>query len=346
MKRNSPTGRTHRSAWVMVSVFAVAFSVAPAVAVAANTYFTNSAIAVVAERSKNGAPGGQCMAFVRETLRTVSGSRIRTSAYTYGYQGTFKAKGGTLVKDPNSAIKGDIIQVTPSGTTDAWKGPEHLPLHTAIVRQNLKRGNFAVIDSNYRFDEKVLRHEFNPYSMARKYGGGIVKIWRLGSVPAKPKPKPKAKPKAKSTPVATPGHGDSTGFYEPGPAGWHLSNSLAPGSSDYIFARGSAGSVPVVGDWDGDGRDSTGFYEPGPSGWHLSNSLAPGSSDYIFARGEPNSIPVVGDWDGDGKDSTGAYYPWDQSWHLSNSLAPGSSDYIFARGSAGSVPVVGDWDGK
>jgi surface antigen len=159
------------------------------------------------------------------------------------------------------------------------------------------------------------------------------------------KPKPKPKPPPKSSGPAPAGKGDSTGYYEPGPHGWHLSNALAPGSSNYIFARGSDGSIPVVGDWNGDGKDSTGFYEPGPRGWHLRDELNPGSSEYIFARGEPNSIPLVGDWDGDGRDSTGAYFPWDSSFHLRNELNPGPSEYIFARGEPNSIPVVGDWDG-
>jgi len=180
----------------------------------------------------------------------------------------------------------------------------------------------------------------------RKVSKALFSYIHIKDIKPKAKPKPKATPKPKSTPTQAPsGFGDSTGFYEPGPAGWHLSNALAPGSSDYIFARGQAGAIPVVGDWDGDGRDSTGFYDPGPAGWHLSNALAPGSSDYIFARGKAGVIPVVGDWDGDGRDSTGFYEPEPAGWHLSNSLAPGSSDYIFSRGAANSIPVVGDWDG-
>jgi len=326
---------------------AIVALLAPAQAGAANGYFKNSSIASVAERSSDGSPGGQCMAFVRETLRTVSSGRVRTSAYTHGYQGTFKANGGTLIANRDAAVRGDIIQVTPARTSDSWKGPERLPLHTAIVRRNLKGGNFAVIDSNYRYDEKVRRHDFNPYAMAKRYGGGVVKIWRLGSVPApKPeKPKPKAKPAPKPTAPAPPGIGDSTGYWEPGPRGWHLSNALMPGPSNYIFARGAEGSTPVVGDWNGDGRDSTGYYEPGPRGWHLRDELNPGPSQYIFARGAEGSIPVVGDWNGDGRDSTGAYYPWDQTWHLRNELSAGPSQYIFKRGRPNAIPVVGDWDG-
>ena len=156
-----------------------------------------------------------------------------------------------------------------------------------------------------------------------------------------PKPKPKPKPKS----PAPAGKGDSTGYFEPGPRGFHLSNALAPGPSNYFFARGAPGSIPVVGDWNGDGKDSTGVFYPWDMSWHLRNELSPGSSQYIFARGESGSIPVVGDWNGDGKDSTGAYYPWDQTWHLRNELSAGSSQYIFKRGQPNAIPVVGDWNG-
>ncbi|MEX2447270.1 MAG: hypothetical protein WD404_00830, partial [Solirubrobacterales bacterium] len=80
--------------------------------------------------------------------------------------------------------------------------------------------------------------------------------------------------------------------------GWHLRNSLSPGPSDYIFARGADNAIPVVGDWNGDGRDSTGMYYPWDQTWHLRNSLSPGPSDYAFKRGQPGMVPVVGDWDG------------------------------------------------
>jgi surface antigen len=181
------------------------------------------------------------------------------------------------------------------------------------------------------------------------YGYNNTNRWRIArSSPAMPDNflhfkdiKPKPKPPG----VAPPGKGDSTGYYDPGPAGWHLSNALAPGASNYIFARGKPGVIPVVGDWDGDGKDSTGVYFPWDQSWHLRNSLSAGPSNYIFKRGQPKSIPVVGDWDGDGKDSTGVYFPWDQSWHLRNELNPGPSEYAFVRGKPDVIPVVGDWNG-
>ena len=139
---------------------------------------------------------------------------------------------------------------------------------------------------------------------------------------------------------------DGVGYYEPGPAGWHLRNSPSAGSSDYIFSRGKAGVIPVVGNWDGKGGDGVGYYDPTDYSWHLRNSPSAGASDYAFVRGKPGVIPVVGNWDGKGGDGVGYYEPGPAGWHLRNSPSAGSSNYIFSRGKAGVIPVVGNWDGK
>jgi len=178
----------------------------PSTAPAANSYFSNSSVAGVAERSRELSPGGQCIRFVREVLRKASGGRVFISAYASGYQGTFTANGGNLVSS-SAAVRGDVIQITPPRTSDSWKGPERMPLHTAIVRRNLGGGNFSVIDSNYSLnnDELVRRHSLNPYAMARRYGGGTVKIWRMGAVVRATKPvTPKAPPPPPPPPTTKP----------------------------------------------------------------------------------------------------------------------------------------------
>src|SRR3954451_16267443 len=109
---------TQKGSWLRLAltllVACLGLTLIPAGAPAANSYFRNAAIAEVAERRSELSPGGQCMRFVHDVIWEVSGHRISTSAYTYGYQGTFKAKGGTLIGDPSAAIKGDIIQITPA----------------------------------------------------------------------------------------------------------------------------------------------------------------------------------------------------------------------------------------
>jgi hypothetical protein len=165
-----------------------------------------------------------------------------------------------------------------------------------------------------------------------------------------------------SIPVAGDWDGDgkaSVGWYRPGDGSWHLTNSLTdPAVTDYGFVYGPAGDssvIPVVGDWDGDGKDGVGWYRPGDASWHLINGLAaPASGSSIaFVYGEVGNrsvTPVAGDWDGDGKDGVGWYRPGDASWHLINGLAaPASGSSIaFVYGEVGNTsvtPVAGDWDG-
>ncbi len=142
--------------------------------------------------------------------------------------------------------------------------------------------------------------------------------------------------------------GDGVGTFWPWNQTWHLRNCPSAGPSNYGFHRGKNEDViPLVGDWDGDGKDSIGLYWPWDQTWHLRDTLETGSTDYGFHRGKNEDvIPLVGDWDGDGKDSIGLYWPWDQTWHLRDTLETGSTDYGFHRGKNEDViPLVGDWDG-
>ena len=140
----------------------------------------------------------------------------------------------------------------------------------------------------------------------------------------------------------------TVGFYRRSDSSWHLTNDNA-GPSDAAFVWGAAnnGMVPVVGDWNGDGKATVGFYRASDSSWHLTNDNA-GPSDAAFVWGAPNNgmVPVVGDWDGDGRTTVGFYRRSDSSWHLTNDNA-GPSDAAFVWGAAnnGMTPIVGDWNG-
>jgi hypothetical protein len=199
---------------------------------------SNASIVAKAQSYPNGYLGGQCIVWVGRVLSQASGGKIRISAYASGYQGTYPANGAKQVSK-SSATGGDVIQVTPAGTPDSWKGPEgNRPLHTAIILKNLGNGNFSVIDSNAKYNERVSRHNYSPYATGR-----TVKIWRFGSVASKAPPGP------------VPSGGDSVGMYFPWDHTMHLRNSLSSGPSDYAFSYGtSSGGVegtPLTGNWDG-----------------------------------------------------------------------------------------------
>jgi hypothetical protein len=153
--------------------------------------------------------------------------------------------------------------------------------------------------------------------------------------------------------------------FTPGPGGvtrytWYLRNSNSGGSATvtpFVFGQvrfvavDQLGTIPVVGDWNGDGIDTVGvmLYDFSPTGsmtWQLRNSNTAGPPDTVVAYSHGRDVPITGDWDGDGDDTIGVVRG--DSWLLRNSIAGGAADISFVYGSAAylELPVPGDWDGN
>jgi hypothetical protein len=136
-------------------------------------------------------------------------------------------------------------------------------------------------------------------------------------------------------------------FCSPGTA-WYMRNGLSDGppSSVSCFPGGSAGDLPVTGDWDGDGDMTPAFYRKSDHTWRISNNPN-GSSPIllVWGSGTVDFVPVSGDWDGDGDDTPALYNPATGNWHYQNDLAGGEEGVFDFGGQAGDMPVVGDWNG-
>ncbi len=129
---------------------------------------------------------------------------------------------------------------------------------------------------------------------------------------------------------------------------WYFMNSSV-GFTTKTF--GYASTVPIAGDFDGDGTKDYGCYDAAgnfgqPAGsWYIMRSTA-GFTTKTF--GYAGTAPVVGDFDGDGIDDYGCYDAAGNygqpagSWYITRSTA-GFTTKTF--GYAGTVPVVGDFDG-
>ena len=81
---------------------------------------------------------------------------------------------------------------------------------------------------------------------------------------------------------------------------------------DASVSFGYAGTVPVVGDFDGDDIDDYGCYDdagiPGvvdAGQWYFMKSTE--RFDASISFGYAGTVPVVGDYDGDGTDDVGCY---------------------------------------
>jgi hypothetical protein len=116
-----------------------------------------------------------------------------------------------------------------------------------------------------------------------------------------------------------------------------------------------AGDVPVVGDWNGDGKTKVGLFRQGFF-WILDtngNGTFEQGVDQTFAfGGVPGDQPVVGDWNGDGRSKLGLFrqgFFWILDYNGNGSIdnvngVGGDKAFAFG-GIAGDVPVVGDWNG-
>lgn len=115
---------------------------------------------------------------------------------------------------------------------------------------------------------------------------------------------------------------------------------------------GTAGDLPISGDWDGDGKDSIAVYRPGTGETFFTNddmanastlsvTINPGI-DFIAFLGIAEDLPFAGDWNGDGKDSLGLWRPSTTEMILSDDNI--NLRAVFPFGQSTDQPIAGDWD--
>ena len=118
------------------------------------------------------------------------------------------------------------------------------------------------------------------------------------------------------------------------------------------WSTGQSTDVPVMGDWNGDGRTKIGIYNNGT--WILDyngNGVweGPGIDKTIYwSTAQAGEVPVVGDWNGDGKAKIGIHA--NGTWILDyngNYVWDGTGvDKLIYFGGPGYRPMVGDWNGS
>ena len=115
--------------------------------------------------------------------------------------------------------------------------------------------------------------------------------------------------------------------------------------SDTSLSWGLPGDIPVIGDWNGDGKDDIGIFRPSSSMWSLDSNgnSAWEVSDTTLSWGLPADIPVIGDWNGDKKDEIGVYNAgnWYLDYDGTGVWSAGDKNYGF--GTTGWIPVIGKW---
>ncbi len=68
---------------------------------------------------------------------------------------------------------------------------------------------------------------------------------------------------------------------------------------------GTAGYVPLVGDWTGTGHAGIGMWDRTAARFYLRSNLTAGPPDITVSYGTPAYVPIVGDWNGDGVSTIG-----------------------------------------
>ncbi|SRR5579875_639793 len=108
---------------------------------------------------------------------------------------------------------------------------------------------------------------------------------------------------------------------------------------------GSPGTVPLAGDWRGNGLDGVGYYDRRLGTFRLLRVRRGRHPDVTFRFGPAWMLPLVGDWTGIGRDGIGYYDPRTGRFAVRESLTTGRPDRSFVFGPPGMVPLAGDWSG-
>jgi hypothetical protein len=114
-----------------------------------------------------------------------------------------------------------------------------------------------------------------------------------------------------------------------------------------FFSAGfpSLGDIPVVGDFDADGKADPGIWRASQGKWIIPKSST-NYTTYIFLQwGQLGDIPVIADFDADGKADVGFYR--NGIWGVlrsSQNYSLGAAQF-FNWGGAGLQPLVADFDG-
>jgi hypothetical protein len=146
---------------------------------------------------------GQCKQSVNDWVAAASGGTQRLGG---DYYGNYARNGGVQIAR-DAAVKGDIIQLdNPADTRSYYHG-----MHTAVVvSHNAGSNAFDVVDSNFKLDDVVRRHDWDPYAAAAKYGLRIT-IWRMGAAESASAPTPQPAPQPTPAPPPPTTYAETTG---------------------------------------------------------------------------------------------------------------------------------------
>jgi hypothetical protein len=144
---------------------------------------------------------------------------------------------------------------------------------------------------------------------------------------------------------------DTIGVRRPSTSQFLLRNSNTAGSPNISLTFEEPGDLPVVGDWNADGKKDVGVFRNGQFLLRTRAGFLGRHETIKMVFGQSGDLPIAGDWDGDGFDTVGLFRPGAVGrFLLTNAHVPAQDGYItshfsFNFGVNGDLPVAGDWDG-
>jgi Divergent InlB B-repeat domain/FG-GAP-like repeat len=130
------------------------------------------------------------------------------------------------------------------------------------------------------------------------------------------------------------------GVFRPSTGGWYFDNGNGSWDGcgvDACYAFGMSGDVPVLRDYDGDGKTDIAVYRNGD--WYIHRSLDGGVTSVGWGIAQDIAVPA--DYDGDGKTDIAVYRNGD--WYIHRSLDGGVTSVGW--GVAQDIAVPADYDG-
>ncbi|MCK9566290.1 MAG: hypothetical protein M0Q43_09600, partial [Methanothrix sp.] len=128
---------------------------------------------------------------------------------------------------------------------------------------------------------------------------------------------------------------------------WYLDNSGNGvwDAGDTWSYFGISGDLPVVGDWNGDGKDKIGVLRNGAWYFDINGNGVWDAGDTWSYFGISGDLPVAGDWNIDGKDEIGVLRNGAWYFDINGNGVWDAGDKWSYFGISGDLPVVGDWNG-
>ena len=107
-------------------------------------------------------------------------------------------------------------------------------------------------------------------------------------------------------------------------------------SVEEVLAWGRPGTLPVIGDWDGDGSDQYGLFQPWNGRFKL-RSTGGGATTIHFTTASEDRQPLAGDWDSNGTVTLGLHHASSSTYLLANALGAGTTVVGYTDGEPGAI---------